>query len=87
MGTFDRHTLFSCLSLTSHFSITRHPIATAISGLLYNLGNILFLHGYADTNLKVETARYKKGGIIKWLGYFGVVGISIKVAGTCNKWW
>ena len=72
---------------TPRIHTLRHPIAAAVSGVLYNLGNVLFLKGYADTNLKVETARFKKGGVIKWLGYFGVVFMSVKVAGTCNKWW
>ena len=40
----------------------KYPIAVSIYGILYSVGNILFLIGYKDTKLDVATARYKKGG-------------------------
>lgn len=54
---------------------------------MYLGGCILYLWGYADTSLKVETARYKKGGAIKWVGFLGVMVMSIMVSGEANGWW
>lgn len=87
LTTHRSHGLF--VSLLSYVLVCyrRHPIATAVCGVLYHLGSILYLMGYSDTALEVKTARYKKGGTIKFLGFFGVVGMAIKVAGLFNKWW
>merc|ERR1712232_1079576 len=55
----------------------KHPLVCSASGLLFSVGYYFFQKGYADTNLKVATARYKKGGQIKWLGYFGVSAVAL----------
>mmetsp|Transcript_26151 Transcript_26151/g.41236 ORF Transcript_26151/g.41236 Transcript_26151/m.41236 type:complete len:150 (-) Transcript_26151:258-707(-) len=46
----------------------KNPLACAAGSVLYCVGSVLYMKGYADTNLNVETARYKKGAAIKWLG-------------------
>jgi glutathione S-transferase len=46
----------------------KHPIACAVGSVLWSVGSILYMKGYADTKLDVNTARYKKGAAIKWLG-------------------
>mmetsp|Transcript_4924 Transcript_4924/g.7425 ORF Transcript_4924/g.7425 Transcript_4924/m.7425 type:complete len:151 (+) Transcript_4924:34-486(+) len=48
----------------------KNPIVCAAGSVLYCVGSILYMKGYADTNLNVETARYKKGAGIKYLGFF-----------------
>jgi glutathione S-transferase len=48
----------------------KHPIACAIGSVLYVVGSVLYQKGYADTTLDVQSARYKKGAGIKWIGYF-----------------
>ena len=65
----------------------KYPIACSIYGILFSLGNCLYLKGYADTSLDVKDARYKKGGIIRVIGLFASVGSTISLAGTMNGWW
>ena len=48
----------------------KYPIVCALGTVLFNVGSVLYLKGYADTNLDVKTARYKKGAAIKWIGFF-----------------
>lgn len=48
----------------------KYPIANAIGSVLYMVGSVLYLKGYVDTSLDVTTARYKKGGGVKWIGFF-----------------
>eukprot|EP00814_Leptocylindrus_danicus_P018204 CAMPEP_0116025564 /NCGR_PEP_ID=MMETSP0321-20121206/13146_1 /TAXON_ID=163516 /ORGANISM="Leptocylindrus danicus var. danicus, Strain B650" /LENGTH=152 /DNA_ID=CAMNT_0003497827 /DNA_START=39 /DNA_END=494 /DNA_ORIENTATION=- len=64
----------------------KHPLVCSASGLLFSVGYYFFQKGYADTNLEVATARYKKGGQIKWLGFFGVLGSCISAAGSVGGW-
>ena len=55
--------------------------------MLWQLGSALYLAGYKDTTKDVKTARYQKGGGIKWLGITIGIGASISFAGTLLKWW
>mmetsp|Transcript_38205 Transcript_38205/g.92452 ORF Transcript_38205/g.92452 Transcript_38205/m.92452 type:complete len:150 (+) Transcript_38205:46-495(+) len=48
----------------------KHPIACAIGTATYCVGCYLYLLGYKDDTLDVKTARYKKGGGIKFIGFF-----------------
>lgn len=48
----------------------RHPIACALGSVCFCLGSVLYMKGYSDTSLDVKMARYKKGGHIKWIGFF-----------------
>jgi len=48
----------------------KHPIACAVGTVFFFIGSILYQKGYVDTSLDVATARYKKGGAIKWIGFF-----------------
>jgi hypothetical protein len=51
----------------------KHPVVATIAGVVYCLGNVLYLMGYADTAVDVEKARPAKGGSLKMLGMFVVV--------------
>ena len=64
----------------------RGSLCTA-GALLWQLGSALYLAGYKDTSKDVKTARYQKGGGIKWLGITIGIGASISFAGTLLKWW
>ena len=44
-----------------------HPLTCAGCGIVYSLGNYLFMAGYSDNKLDVKTARMKKGGPINLL--------------------
>jgi len=69
------------------FAGLQHPITTAICGVFYCLGNVLYLKGYADTSLDVKTARYKRGGAFKPLAQIMVTGIAVKFSGKLIGWW
>ena len=47
----------------------KYPIVCAVGTVLFNVGSVLYLKGYADANLDVKTARYKKGAAVKWIGF------------------
>ena len=48
----------------------KHPLACSIGSVCFCIGSVLYMTGYKDANLDVKTARYKKGGGIKWIGFF-----------------
>lgn len=48
----------------------KYPIVNAVGSVLFCAGSILYQKGYIDNSLDVATARYKKGGAIKFLGFF-----------------
>merc|ERR1712232_807534 len=79
---FEHLTHFTAVSLIGG---VKHPLICAASGVLYQLGSIFYQMGYSDMNLKVETARYQKGGIIKWFGYLGALGSTISIAGSIQN--
>ncbi|EJK72031.1 hypothetical protein THAOC_06479 [Thalassiosira oceanica] len=47
----------------------KHPLACSIGSVCFCIGSVLYMTGYKDANLDVKTARYKKGGGIKWIGF------------------
>lgn len=47
----------------------KHPLACSIGSICFCIGSVLYMTGYKDANLDVKTARYKKGGGIKWIGF------------------
>merc|ERR1719316_1581981 len=51
------------------------------------LGSYLYLKGYSDSALDVKTARYKRGGGIKWLGVLWAMGSTVSLAGSMLRWW
>ena len=55
----------------------KHPISCAGGSILFSAGSWLYLKGYADVNLDVKTARYKKGAAIKY------IGLLISLYSTC----
>ena len=81
---FEVITSFTALALLGGM---KHPITTAVAGLLFCVGNVLFLMGYADTALEIEGARYKKGGALKHVGMILALGTSISCAGSIIGWW
>jgi glutathione S-transferase len=65
----------------------KHPLLAAVSGVCFSLGSVLFQFGYGDTKLDVKTARYQKGGGLKWIGVLLSVGTCISQAGTMCGFW
>jgi glutathione S-transferase len=59
---------FTSMTVMGLIGGIKHPIAAAIAGVAYNLGCVLYMMGYADTSVDVDTARHSKGGPIKMLG-------------------
>eukprot|EP00339_Tiarina_fusa_P028132 CAMPEP_0117001658 /NCGR_PEP_ID=MMETSP0472-20121206/3582_1 /TAXON_ID=693140 ORGANISM="Tiarina fusus, Strain LIS" /NCGR_SAMPLE_ID=MMETSP0472 /ASSEMBLY_ACC=CAM_ASM_000603 /LENGTH=149 /DNA_ID=CAMNT_0004701735 /DNA_START=67 /DNA_END=516 /DNA_ORIENTATION=- len=47
----------------------KYPLVCAAGSILYYVGSVLYQKGYIDTSLDAKDARYKKGGIVKWIGY------------------
>lgn len=81
---FETETITVIASLVAAL---QYPIAASVCNALYWLGNIFFQIGYADTTLDVATAKYKKGGALKWVGVMGSCGMAINVAGKMLGWW
>ena len=81
---FETMTIFISAAL---FGGIKHPLTATLASVLYFLGSVLFLAGYADTTLDVKTARYKKGGVLKWVGLLTAFGTCISLAGTLIGWW
>jgi glutathione S-transferase len=79
--------MMSTFSLMALIGGLKYPIACSVYSTLFNVGSVLFQKGYSDTTLDVATARYKKGGAIKWIGVFGAMGSTISVAGSMIGWW
>ena len=65
----------------------KHPYSCAVAFCLYLLGSYFYLVGYADTSLDVKTARYKRGGGIKWIGVLWALGSSVSLSGSMLGWW
>jgi glutathione S-transferase len=65
----------------------KHPFAVAVEGVLFCVGSFLYQSGYSNKDLDVNKARHLRGGPIKYIGLFGVMGAAISAAGSLNKWW
>jgi hypothetical protein len=63
------------------------PVVASACAVLFHAGSYMYQVGYSDTTLDVKSARYKKGGSIKYLGFLGALGLSVKVAGSMIGWW
>ena len=50
------------------------------TAVFFYTGSILYQKGYIDTSLDVKTARYKKGGAIKWIGFLTSMISTISLA-------
>jgi glutathione S-transferase len=83
MNMFETAGIFSLMAL---FGGLKHPIAATVSSLLYSVGSALFQVGYADLTLDVAFARYKRGGGLKWVGFFGAMGTFISFCGSACGW-
>ena len=53
-----------------------YPIWSAAAFNVYLLGCFLFQVGYADVTLDVKDARYRKGGLLKWIGILSLLALS-----------
>ena len=81
---------FETLPFTTMFGLIggiKHPIVATVSGLAFSFGSVFYQTGYADTSLDVKVARYKRGGMLKWVGVLLSLGVFISEAGTMNEWW
>lgn len=58
----------------------KYPTVVTVCGIVYSLGNYLYMVGYSDTKLDVKTARLKKGGPIHLLANLVVLGCSVSTA-------
>ena len=65
----------------------KHPLLAAVASVAFSVGSVFFQIGYADTTLDVATARYKKGGGVKWIGVFLGMYTMVSAAGSMNGWW
>jgi len=81
---FEHYTMVAAMCLVGGL---KHPITATLGGVFFSVGSVLFLKGYADTSLDVKMARYKKGGLLKWVGVFMSMFTMVSAAGTMNGWW
>jgi len=65
----------------------KHPIVCTVASVLFSVGSVFYQIGYADTSLDVKMARYKKGGMLKWIGFFPILFAFFSAAGSMNGWW
>ena len=64
-----------------------YPITMSITGIAWSIGAYLFQLGYADKNLDVKMARYKKGGMIFRLANAVAFGACVRMGGKLCGWW
>jgi glutathione S-transferase len=81
---FEAMTTFTACGLIGGL---KHPLLAAGAGVLFSVGNYLYLLGYADTSLDVNMARHLKGGPLKLVGVLMAVGTAISSAGSISGWW
>lgn len=55
-----------------------HPITCAVCGVVYCLGNYLYMLGYSDTKLDAKTARLLKGGPMNMMALLVSLGCAAK---------
>jgi glutathione S-transferase len=84
MNIYEQLTLFTAMTLVGGLM---HPISCSVYTVLFYVGAILYQIGYSDTKLDVTLARYRKGGWLKWVGFFGAMSSSVALAGNLNGWW
>eukprot|EP00560_Eucampia_antarctica_P009859 CAMPEP_0197824356 /NCGR_PEP_ID=MMETSP1437-20131217/1616_1 /TAXON_ID=49252 ORGANISM="Eucampia antarctica, Strain CCMP1452" /NCGR_SAMPLE_ID=MMETSP1437 /ASSEMBLY_ACC=CAM_ASM_001096 /LENGTH=125 /DNA_ID=CAMNT_0043423953 /DNA_START=128 /DNA_END=505 /DNA_ORIENTATION=+ len=65
----------------------QHPLTVALGGIFFSFGSVLYQIGYSDVSLDVKMARHKKGGPIKWIGFFSSLICCVKFGGSLNGWW
>ncbi len=75
---YESLTTVTVLTLTGGLS---YPLLSTASFATFLLGSHLYAVGYANVDLDVKVARYKRGGGIKWLGIFALMFTSISTAG------
>mmetsp|Transcript_11345 Transcript_11345/g.17211 ORF Transcript_11345/g.17211 Transcript_11345/m.17211 type:complete len:152 (+) Transcript_11345:106-561(+) len=69
----------------SFIGALKHPLVCAVSGLLYCVGNYMYLVGYADQSLDVKMARLKKGGALQFLANVVQIGCGISACYSLLK--
>jgi glutathione S-transferase len=82
--------MFESLSSMQTMSLLgglKHPKVAAVGFCLYLAGCYFYMVGYSDMSLDVKTARYKRGGGLKWLGILACMYTSTSLAGSMLRWW
>lgn len=84
MNYFEQLTCFTACALIGGL---KHPWLSVASSVFFHLGSIFYQKGYADLKLDVKMARYKKGGGLKYIGFFTAIGTTISLSGSICGWW
>ena len=82
--------MFESLSSMQTMSLLgglKHPKVAAVGFCLYLAGCYFYMVGYSDMSLDVKTARYKRGGGLKWIGILACMYTSTSLAGSMLRWW
>ena len=77
----------SCVQTMSLLGGLKHPKVAAAGFCLYLAGCHFYMVGYSDMSLDVKTARYRRGGGLKWVGILAGMTTSISLAGSMLRWW
>ena len=77
----------SCVQTMSLLGGLKHPKVAAAGFCLYRAGCHFYMVGYSDMSLDVKTARYRRGGGLKWVGILAGMTTSISLAGSMLRWW
>jgi glutathione S-transferase len=77
MNYFETLGTFTIMALLGGL---KHPLLATAASLLYHVGSVLFQIGYSDLSLDVKTARYQRGGILKWVGFFLALGTFLSLS-------
>ena len=58
---------YTTMSLLGGF---HRPHRVAVGGIFFSIGSLLYQIGYSDVKFDAQTARFRRGGFIKWVGFF-----------------
>lgn len=81
---FETLTTFTGMCLVGG---VQNPLLATGSAVMYHLGSYFYQVGYGDNTLDVKMARYKRGGMLKWIGFMLAAGLSVKTSGSIIGWW
>jgi glutathione S-transferase len=76
---FEYILLFTLVNLVGGL---KYPLVNVAAVFFFNAGAIMYQAGYADTTLDVKDARHKKGGPIKYIGFFASLGTALAVCSS-----
>jgi glutathione S-transferase len=78
---------FGVFTLAALVGGLKYPLISLACIFMFNIGCCLYQVGYADVTLPVETARYKRGGQIKWIGLLTAIGTAVVASGSFAGLW